>query len=182
MLCRLRNFRGNDGHGYVTTSKRDYIALTFDMTDYATMKIIYFLCCENLVYNVHWLSIIFFTRGREDIGCNKHPDRIKHRTLEYRLCHYNYGLAYPLSVRLWADAMQSFFGTDLEILNYKFFPESKLGCVPIANTTLYCSPVSCFKALILTVLTVSNIYLIETRYSHCSYCHYGCFKAEHFTA
>lgn len=43
-----------------------------------------------------------------------------------------------------------------------------------ANTTLYCSHVSCFRALALTVWTVRNHFLIATGYWCCLYCQYEC--------
>lgn len=38
-----------------------------------------------------------------------------------------------------------------------------------AITTVYCPLIACFKAPILTVWTVPNVYLMETGFSYCSY-------------
>lgn len=38
-----------------------------------------------------------------------------------------------------------------------------------ANTTPYCTSIPCFGALVMTVGTVCNVYLMETGYSYCSY-------------
>lgn len=54
-------------------------------------------------------------------------------------------------------------------------PSRQLGQFPIMlNNALSCPPISCFRELTLTVQTVPNLYLIETRYP---YWHYQCSEA-----